>query len=63
MNTFTTVEKREVVYAALTLDLAHTSFQNSPNVNRRLCDLFQKATLRKLPCFGAVGPTASTAGL
>lgn len=40
MNTFTMVEKREVVYAALTIHLGHTNFQNSPNVNRRLCCQF-----------------------
>lgn len=57
------VEKREVVYAALTLDLVHTSFQNSSDVNRRSCDLFQKATVRKLYCPDAVGTTAPTAGL
>ncbi|KAM6098662.1 uncharacterized protein LJ206_002732 isoform 1-T1 [Theristicus caerulescens] len=42
MNTFTTVEKRETLHVVQTLDLVHTNFQNSPNVNRRLCYPFQK---------------------
>lgn len=63
MSTFTTVEKRETVYAALTPDLVHTNFQNSPNVNRRLRYPFQKATVRKASCLDGVGTTASTAGL
>lgn len=62
MRTFTMV-KRETVYAARTLDLVHTNYQNSPNVNRRLRYLFQQATVRKASCLNPVGTTASTAGL